>query len=110
MKWSTKGTQTCIPPTFMLAQETGRNDTTKYMMIGRIRDEEGRGGKTGEERRGGHMLSGWTSREGREGGTTGKNHTHTHTNAHVSLPSAALATLPVIPSNQNSPTLFPPYF
>lgn len=32
----------------------------------------------------GHMLSGWTSREGREGGTTGENHTHEHTHASLS--------------------------
>lgn len=53
------------------------------------------------------MLSGWTSREGREGGTTGKNHKHTHTNTHasLSLPSAVLATLPVVPSNPNPLTI-----
>lgn len=41
----------------------------------------------------GHMLSGWTSRAGRVGGTTGKNHTHNQTKMHirVTVPSAALA-------------------
>lgn len=71
-------TQTCMQATYY----TGRNDTTKYVMTGRIRDEEAGRRGLGEERTGGHMLSGWTSREGREGGTNGNSHTHTKKRTH----------------------------
>lgn len=80
------------PPTFI----SGRNDTTKYMIIRKTRDEEER------QQRRGHMLSGWTSRECREGGTTGKNHTHTI--AHASLSAICSVCYRASPPNQTSIT------
>lgn len=51
---------------------------TKYIDYTGIRDEERRRGKRAEEEsRGGHMLSGWISREGKEEGK--KKITHKHT-------------------------------
>lgn len=47
------------------------------------------------------MLSGWTSREGRVGGTAGKNHTNTHTHtdkhAHTCLSAICRVSRPIQP-------------
>lgn len=100
--------ETCVPPIFQLTQWTGRNDTTKYLMIKWIRDEEKKGGKRGWKDI--CWVGGQAGKAGK--GVRLAKITHTNTHMQVSPPSGKLTTLPGVLSNQKWLFLclsFPPF-